>query len=113
MCDLLSSMHCLNASGCSTLGRLNPFDRNEGPQETAGEGERISIVPGLRFDFSRRTEDATFDPRLTAKAAIWGAPLKNPEREPQTLLRGAAPSAGPCATPRLPRRIRAGGAPDG
>jgi TonB family protein len=50
--------------------------------------ERVSIVPGLRFDFSRRTEDATFDPRLSAKAAIWGAPLKNPEREPQTLLRG-------------------------
>jgi outer membrane protein assembly factor BamB len=34
----------LGASGCSTLGRLNPFDRDEGPQETAGEGERISIV---------------------------------------------------------------------
>lgn len=36
----------LGASGCSTLSRINPFDRkDEGPQEFAGEGERISIVP--------------------------------------------------------------------
>ena len=31
-------------SGCSTINRLNPFDRDEGPQEVAGEGERISII---------------------------------------------------------------------
>jgi len=42
---VLALVAALGASGCSTLGRLNPFDRDEGPQETAGEGERISIVP--------------------------------------------------------------------
>ncbi|MAK81705.1 PQQ-like beta-propeller repeat protein [Phenylobacterium sp.] len=31
-------------SGCSTVNRLNPFDRDEGPQEIAGEGERISVI---------------------------------------------------------------------
>lgn len=31
-------------SGCSTLARLNVFDRNDGPQATASAGERISLV---------------------------------------------------------------------
>ena len=36
----------LGLSGCSTISRLNPFDRNDdGPSETAGEGQRISIIP--------------------------------------------------------------------
>lgn len=36
----------LVASGCSTVGRLNPFDRkDDNPAETAGEGQRISIIP--------------------------------------------------------------------
>jgi outer membrane protein assembly factor BamB len=36
----------LALSGCATINRLNPFDRgDDGPAETAGEGQRISIVP--------------------------------------------------------------------
>ena len=35
----------LGASGCSTISRLNPFQGKDDPQEIAGEGERISIVP--------------------------------------------------------------------
>jgi outer membrane protein assembly factor BamB len=36
----------LAAGGCSTVSRLNPFDRGgDGPEEFAGEGQRISIVP--------------------------------------------------------------------
>lgn len=32
-------------SGCSTIGKLNPFNKgDDGPQETAAEGERIAIV---------------------------------------------------------------------
>lgn len=31
-------------SGCSTVNRLNPFGQDDGPQEVAGEGERISII---------------------------------------------------------------------
>ncbi|WP_310541935.1 PQQ-binding-like beta-propeller repeat protein [Phenylobacterium sp.] len=36
----------LGVSGCSTVSRLNPFDKkDEGPAELAGEGQRISIIP--------------------------------------------------------------------
>lgn len=36
----------LAASGCSTLSNLNPFgDKDKGPEEFAGEGQRISIIP--------------------------------------------------------------------
>jgi outer membrane protein assembly factor BamB len=36
----------LGVASCSTLGRLNPFDKKDkGPQELAGQGQRISIVP--------------------------------------------------------------------
>ena len=36
----------LGLAGCSTVSRLNPFDNNkDDPAETAGEGQRISIIP--------------------------------------------------------------------
>jgi outer membrane protein assembly factor BamB len=36
----------LGVAGCSTVSRLNPFDnKDDGPAETAGEGQRISIIP--------------------------------------------------------------------
>lgn len=36
----------LGVSACSTIGRLNPFDKKDkGPAELAGEGQRISIIP--------------------------------------------------------------------
>lgn len=36
----------LAASGCSTIGGLNPFaKKDEAPTEQAGEGQRISIIP--------------------------------------------------------------------
>lgn len=36
----------LGAAGCSTIGNLNPFDKKDkGPEELAGEGQRISIIP--------------------------------------------------------------------
>jgi outer membrane protein assembly factor BamB len=34
----------VGASGCSTIGRLNPFGGKEGPKEVATAGPRISIV---------------------------------------------------------------------
>jgi outer membrane protein assembly factor BamB len=35
----------LTATGCATIDRFNPFNRaDDGPLETAGEGERISII---------------------------------------------------------------------
>jgi outer membrane protein assembly factor BamB len=36
----------LGASSCSTVGKLNPFDKKDKkPSELAGEGQRISIIP--------------------------------------------------------------------
>jgi outer membrane protein assembly factor BamB len=36
----------LGVAGCSTVSRLNPFDKkDDAPAETAGEGQRISIIP--------------------------------------------------------------------
>jgi len=35
----------LGASGCSTVGRLNPFRGSAAPKEAATEGQRISILP--------------------------------------------------------------------
>ena len=36
----------LGASGCSTVGKMNPFGKKDkGPSEQAGEGQRISIIP--------------------------------------------------------------------
>jgi len=36
----------LGVASCSTVSRLNPFDKKDsGPAETAGEGQRISIIP--------------------------------------------------------------------
>jgi outer membrane protein assembly factor BamB len=61
----------LGASGCSTLGRLNPFDRDEGPQETAGEGERISIVPA----------DQVLEPAEGLKGVTFSLPPASPVTE--------------------------------
>lgn len=39
-------MGALAVSGCSTLSNLNPFgEKDKGPEELAGEGQRISIIP--------------------------------------------------------------------
>lgn len=55
--------------GCSTLSRINPFDRGEdGPQATASEGERISIV--------------AFEQKVQASDALQGVDFALPE--PQT-----------------------------
>lgn len=72
----------LAASGCATLNRLNPFDRgDEGPQETAGEGQRISIVPAdQRLEPAEALKGVDFSlPPPTAMAA-WPLPGGTPEQ---------------------------------
>ena len=44
------------AGGCSTINRLNPFDRDKSPQEQASEGERISIVAADQQDLLKKLE---------------------------------------------------------
>ena len=72
----------LGASGCSTLSRMNPFDnKDEGPQETAGEGERISIVPAdqlLEPAEALKGVDFSLPPPTTV--AEWPLPGGTPEQ---------------------------------
>jgi outer membrane protein assembly factor BamB len=72
----------LGASACSTLGRLNPFDRNdEGPQETAGEGQRISIVPAdQRLEPTEALKGVDFSLPPPAPVADWPLPGGAPEQ---------------------------------
>lgn len=60
---------CLVLAGCGTLSRLNPFGgREDGPQATASEGERISII--------------AFDQRVQASEALQGADFQLPAAQP-------------------------------
>jgi outer membrane protein assembly factor BamB len=60
------ALSAVSLAGCGTLGRLNPFDRDEeGPQATASEGRRISIV--------------AFDQTVTPAEALQGVDFSLPE----------------------------------
>ncbi|RAK52246.1 PQQ-like beta-propeller repeat protein [Phenylobacterium deserti] len=71
----------LGASGCSTLGRLNPFDRDKGPQEIAGEGERISIVPAdQRLEPAEALAGVGFALPSPSVVSEWPLPGGTPEQ---------------------------------
>jgi outer membrane protein assembly factor BamB len=56
---------CLAASGCSSIGSLNPFNRGKSDREKAGEGQRITIIG--------------FDDRLEPSDALKGQDFLLPE----------------------------------
>lgn len=68
----------LGASGCSTLGRMNPFHGKggaQGPKETAAEGERISIIPPeQRLEVSEALKGAGFALPAPNTVADWPLP---------------------------------------
>lgn len=71
-------------SGCSTINRLNPFDQDDGPQEVAGEGERISVIA---FDDTLTVSDTLrgadfFLPTPYSRTA-WPLPGGNLEQAPE------------------------------
>lgn len=72
----------LGVSGCSTVSRLNPFDRNDdGPAETAGEGQRISIIPAdqiLEPAEALKGVDFALPPPI--KLDAWALPGGTPEQ---------------------------------
>lgn len=74
----------LAAGGCSTISRLNPFDRNDdGPAELAGEGQRISIVPAdqvLEPAEALKGVDFSLAPAQTMPA--WPLPGGTPDQAP-------------------------------
>ena len=70
----------LGASGCSTLGHLNPF-HGKAPKETAAEGERISIVPAdQRLEASDALKGVDFALPAPVVVADWPLPGGTPEQ---------------------------------
>jgi outer membrane protein assembly factor BamB len=82
----------LGASGCSTLGRLNPFGGGGGgPKETAAEGERISIIPaGERLEVSAALKGQDF--ALPTPTAVTDWPLPGGTLEQSVQHVDAAPN---------------------
>ena len=72
----------LSASGCSTVSRLNPFDKkDEAPSELASEGERISIVPADQLlEPAAALKGVDFALPAIAKVADWPLPGGTPEQ---------------------------------
>jgi outer membrane protein assembly factor BamB len=72
----------LGAGGCSTVGKLNPFDKKDkNPSELAGEGERISIVPAdQRLEPAAALKGVDFALPAIAKVADWPVPGGTPEQ---------------------------------
>jgi outer membrane protein assembly factor BamB len=71
----------LSASGCSTLGRINPFHGGGGPKETASAGERISIIPaGERLEVSEALKGQDFALPPPAVVTDWPLPGGSPEQ---------------------------------
>ncbi|CAN7333375.1 PQQ-binding-like beta-propeller repeat protein [Phenylobacterium sp. LjRoot219] len=81
----------LGASGCSTLGKLNPFDGKDGPKETASAGERISIVPAdQRLEPAEALKGVDFALPTPVVVADWPLPGGTPEQSVEHV--DAAPS---------------------
>jgi outer membrane protein assembly factor BamB len=62
-------------SGCSTVGRLNPFKGKDSPAELASEGERISIVPAdQRLEPAEALKGVDFSIPTPAVISEWPVP---------------------------------------
>jgi outer membrane protein assembly factor BamB len=81
----------LGASGCSTLGRINPFHGKEGPKETASAGERISIVPAdQKLEVAEALKGVDFALPTPTAIADWPLPGGTPEQSVENV--DAAPN---------------------
>ncbi len=72
----------LGVSGCSTVGRLNPFDRKDDkPSELAGEGQRISIIPAdQRLEPAEALKGVDFALPPPVRLDAWPLPGGNAEQ---------------------------------
>jgi outer membrane protein assembly factor BamB len=72
----------LGVSSCSTIGRLNPFDKKDkGPKELAGQGQRISIVPPDQvLEPAPALKGVTFSLSQPQRVDSWPLPGGNPEQ---------------------------------
>ena len=70
----------IGVSGCSTLGKVNPFGK-KGPKEVASEGERISIVPpDQRLEPAEALKGVDFALPAPVRLADWPLPGGTPEQ---------------------------------
>ncbi|WP_312165225.1 PQQ-binding-like beta-propeller repeat protein [Phenylobacterium sp.] len=69
-------------TGCSTVSRFNPFNRSDdGPQETASEGERIAIVAADQtLEVAEALKGADFFLPTPEVNASWSLPGGTPEQ---------------------------------
>ena len=75
------ALAALILSGCSTIQRLNPFDRDDGPQARASQGNRIPVIAlnqQLQVSDSLRGQDFSLPP--PAALADWPLPGGNAEQ---------------------------------
>lgn len=72
----------LGVSSCSTVSKLNPFDKkDDGPSETAGEGQRISIIPAdQRLEPAEALKGVDFSLPAPTKVDAWPLPGGTPEQ---------------------------------
>ncbi|MDP3853283.1 PQQ-like beta-propeller repeat protein [Phenylobacterium sp.] len=72
----------VTVGGCSTISRLNPFKGgDDGPQETAAEGERIAIVAADQtLEVAEALKGADFFLPAPAAVAEWPLPGGNAEQ---------------------------------
>ncbi|HKR89233.1 MAG TPA: PQQ-binding-like beta-propeller repeat protein [Phenylobacterium sp.] len=81
----------LGASGCSTLGHLNPFHGKGALKETASEGERISIVPAdQKLEVSEALKGVDFALPTPVAVTDWPLPGGTPEQSVENV--DAAPN---------------------
>ena len=79
------------ASGCSTVGRLNPFHGKDAPKETASEGERISLVGSdQQVAVADALKGADFFLPTPTPIADWPLPGGTPEQSVENV--DAAPN---------------------
>lgn len=80
----------LALSACSTINRLNPFDNNDDPAETAGEGERISIIPPDQIlEPAAALKDVDFSIPQAVTVEAWPLPGGTPEQSLGHVAAGA------------------------
>jgi outer membrane protein assembly factor BamB len=81
----------LGVSGCSTVSKLNPFDkRDKGPAELAGEGQRISLVPSdLRLEPAEALKGVGFSLPPAQTVEAWPLPGGTPEQWVGNVTAGA------------------------
>lgn len=72
----------LGVTGCSTVSRLNPFDRKDDkPAELAGEGQRISIIPAdQRLEPAEALKGVDFSLPPPVRVEAWPLPGGNAEQ---------------------------------